>query len=103
MFFLSIVANSLNRTTRQRLFTGSYFVFSFRLFENERVAVLIRASEIFGRSIPANITIDAGGIYVVPSWNVLLDSIVFLRHGLEGLLLSDPPISHMLLVEAPHG
>ena len=77
----SVVPDCLDRAAAHRLITERLLFLTLRLLENKRIAVLIRAREITRRRVAANVTIDARGVDVIRTANVLFDFIVFVRHA----------------------
>jgi len=87
----AIVPNRLNRTTAHRLITKRLLIISLRLLVNKRVAILIRAHEVIGRGVAADVAIDARRIHVIRTANVLFYFFAFVRHaesGRQGCVIS---------------
>lgn len=75
-----IIPNRFDRATRERLFARCLLSFIFRLFTDEGIRVLERASEIVGGSFAAHIAIDAGRVDVERTVCVLFNSVFEVRH-----------------------
>ena len=77
---LPVVADSLNWTARQRLFTKRALFLSRGLFVDERVIVLIAAHEVIRRGVATDVAIDARGVHVKRTADVLFHFVVLIRH-----------------------
>jgi hypothetical protein len=56
---LTVPSYGLDRATGQRFLASCFLLFILRLLENEGIAIFVRALEILGRRIPADVAINA--------------------------------------------
>ena len=75
-----VIPDRFHRTTSQGLLACCELSFVFRLLTNVGIGVLERADEVVGRSVTADITIDAGRVDIKRAVNVLFDFVVWVRH-----------------------
>ena len=78
---LSVVADSLNWTTSQCFLAHRSFLIRLWLFVHERIIILIAAREIVGCGVATDIAIDARGVHVKRTADVLFHFVVLIRHA----------------------
>ena len=75
-----IIPYRFYRTTGQCFLASCQLGFIFRLLANVGIGVFEGADEVVGRSVTADITIDAGRVDIKRAGNVLFDFVVLVRH-----------------------
>src|SRR6476660_6650550 len=78
---LTVAAYRLNWTTRQRLFTLRPLFLSLWLFVDKRIIILIAAREIVRRGVATDIAVDARGVHVKRTADILFHFVVLIRHA----------------------
>ena len=81
LWLIPVVAYRLDRTTSQRLFAKRPLLISLRLLENERIIILIATREVLRRGVATDIAIDARGVHVKRTADVLFHFVVLIRHA----------------------
>ena len=76
----AIVADGLDGAGVESFFAELLFAWCCGLFEYVGIAVFVVASKIFGRSVAADVTVDALAVDVKSSVNVVTQSVVEKRH-----------------------
>src|SRR5260221_9387172 len=78
--YLTIISNRFDWAAGQGFFTCGVLGFIFGLPANIGIGALERAGKVFGSSLAADITIDAGRVDVEGAVTVLLHFVVWVRH-----------------------
>jgi hypothetical protein len=78
---LTVVADCLNWTTGQRLFTLRPLLIRLGLFVDKRIIVCIAAREVVRRGVATDIAVDARGVHVKRTADVLFNFVVLIRHA----------------------
>ena len=77
----TIIADGFHRTTSESLFAGGLFLRSLRLFENERITILVRAAEAFRGGVATDVAIDTRGVDVITAGYVFFNFVVSIWQG----------------------
>ena len=88
---LSVVAYRLNRATTHRFIAERFLFVSLRLLVNEGIVVFVAAHEIVGRGVATDIAIDARGVHVKRTADVLFHFVVLIRHARDESSLRESP------------
>jgi hypothetical protein len=75
-----IISYRFYRTAGQSFFASGELSFVFGLLTNIGISVLEGADEVVGRSVAADITIDAGRVDIKRAVNALFDFVVWVGH-----------------------
>ena len=78
---LTIVAYRLNWTTSHRFLAHRFFLIGLWLFVHERIIILIAAREVLRCGVATDIAIDARGVHVKRTADVLFHFVVLIRHA----------------------
>jgi hypothetical protein len=78
---LRVVSDGFHRTAEKGFFTFRALFVSQGLLVDKRITVFVRAFKVLGGGIAANVAIDAGGVYVVGSGNILFHAVVTVGHN----------------------
>jgi hypothetical protein len=79
IFSLTIISDCFHGTTSQGFFTRRLLFFSFRLFINKGITVLVGTSKIFGGRVAANVAVYARRIDIIGAWDILFYAVVAIR------------------------
>jgi hypothetical protein len=79
--YLAIVSDGFDRTAEKCFFTSCALLFSQRLLVNKRITVFVRAFEVVGRGIAANVAVDAAGVHVIAAGYVFRNPIIPVRQS----------------------
>jgi hypothetical protein len=76
LIIFTVVSDCFDRAAGQGLFTRGALFVVLGLFEHEGIVLFITPREVVGRSVTADVTIDASGVNVKIARHILFDPLV---------------------------